>query len=201
MKLANTLTNLSNNYLDWSRTGDLFFSGVHRYNISQIAQRAAVIITIATSAYLGAALNDPEETKHSDMAMTIAGGMFGLVLSHVFVVAPLVHKRYVQNQACKKLVDDIYHSIQDNPESISLEIVKDVIEVILNSNLQNDKHSNASRTWGLRKDLLSTFNTLLTNKDTALFSALKTGTKDDVLTILKNESSHQEEERSDSMTP
>lgn len=194
MKLANTLTKLSNNYVDWSRTGDLFFSGLHRYNIKQTAVRAAMLITTATAAYLGAALNNPAKTNQSDIVMAVAAGMLGMIVSHIFVIAPLIHKRYAQNQACKKLIDDIYHSIQENPGAISVETVKDVIESILNHTLQDDKHSNASMTWGLRRRMLSTFDALLKNRDEALISILSQGNIHKVLDTLKQQLSHQTNE-------
>lgn len=200
MPLANTLTTASNNLIDFSRTGDIFFSGRHHYSMKEIAVRTSMMITTATAAYLGAALNDPEKTNQSDLAMAIAGGLLGLVVSHIFVIAPLIHKRYTQNQACIALVDGIYRFIHDNPDLIiALATVTDVIESILNLNSQTDEHAHASKTWGMRKRLLTNFDTLLKSKDESLISALHDGDIDKILVIVNHQLSDESNEPSTSM--
>lgn len=55
------MTEKSKHYLDWSRTGELLFSGNHRYSSEELLVRGFIVFPIAASAYLGATRNNEKE--------------------------------------------------------------------------------------------------------------------------------------------
>ncbi len=182
---SNKLTSLSNNYIDWSRTADLFRSRNHNYSTEQVVVRSAMILTTAASAFLGAYKNDEEKTHYSNTTMAIAAGTVGLALSHIFVVAPLIYKRYKMSADCKELVNEINNKARELPD-ITIHSLHILIDRILNFTLADEKRSNASLTWGRRKSLLNNLNTELGNKDEELLSLLNTGEIETILDNLKN---------------
>ncbi len=152
------LTENSNHFLDWSRIGELFGSGTHRYSLKELTARAFVIGCTATFSYLSASLNDEKKTGCSYLTMLIAGGVVGFVFSHLIVISPLILKRYNMSQECSQMVDEIRslfnNAVLKNSENRK-QLINDVIEHILKISLSDEKHARASETWGNRIKLLS----------------------------------------------
>lgn len=152
------LTESSNHFLDWSRIGELFGSGSHRYTLKELRDRAFVIVSTATVAYLSASLNDEKKAGCSYLTLLIAGGVVGFVFSHLIVIAPLILKRYNMSQECSQLVEEIHYQFDNtvlkNSDNTK-KLVNNVIEHILKISLSDENHARASETWGYRIKLLS----------------------------------------------
>lgn len=181
----NKLTAISNNYVDWSRTADLFRSGHHHYSTEQILVRSAMIITTGVAGFLGYQYsNNEKNTSCSNLTATIAAGALGLCASHVFVIAPLIYKRYKMNQECNQLITAI--KVAAKELEVSSTILDKVLDQIMQLSLANEKRSSASLTWGHRKSLLNNLHDELTNKNNALLSALAKDNIDSIVDKLSN---------------
>lgn len=181
--VTHKMTALSNNYVDWSRSADLLRSGNFKYNAEQVLVRGAMVFTTAVSAYLGAYFNDQEKTNCSNTTAAIAAGALGLLVSHVYVVAPLVYKRYKASQECKQLVEEI----KENAIPGLSDPINKVIDDILKLTLATENRSNASLTWGHRKRLLNNLLNGLVNEDVHLIAALNTGDAESIMRVIENE--------------
>lgn len=160
------LTEYSNHYIDWSRAAELIQAGNHRYSIDELKARGSILALTAVSAYLGAEVNDPEKTNCSATTMAIILGVFGAVLSHhIIAVRPLYRKRFEISKDCKRLSDEIICKLENNAVKMSSACkasIEKELHRIENLSLSNEKHGNASQTWGRRKRLLSELNEKLT---------------------------------------
>lgn len=176
---TNTLTSLSNDYIDWSRTADLFRSASHRYTTEQIAVRGAMIFTTALSGFLGAYYNDQEKTNVSNITASIVMGTLGLIVSHVYVVAPLVYKRYKVGQDCHRLINEI-------KDKVDSDILDEVLNTIMSKSMATQTRSNSSQTWGRRKTLLTNLNNALEAQDSNLLNAIADNDLVSIMSIIEN---------------
>ncbi|MDR3477273.1 MAG: hypothetical protein P4M14_04505 [Gammaproteobacteria bacterium] len=157
------MTEHSHHYLDWSRVGELLRVGNHRYSQDEIIMRGGIIACTALSAFLAGYFNNPEKTNCSTSTLSIIGGVFGFTLSHAIVIYPLIKKRREMSTDCHNTVNAIHKMDMPHQEKIQA-----VITHILNLSLSNDKHSNASQTWGRRKYLLNKLHEQLKDQQTPL---------------------------------
>lgn len=151
--LSNRLTELSHNYIDWSRVGFFLRLGNHRYSRDELLQRGSIIATAATFAFVGNYLNNPDKTQLSNTSMALFMGTLGFTLAHTMTMMPLVLKRVKISHECGALVSEIKEKIAplptDQQEAI-LSKVKNALEV----SLSNAKQASATQTWGRRRTLL-----------------------------------------------
>lgn len=158
---SNTLTKMTNHYIDWSRVGNLVRSGTHRYSTQELVTRGSILAATAVSAFLGAYYNDEETTNRSDGMAALAAGLAGFVLSHTLVIASLIKKRCDASAECNKQIREINVILERiNTPNVSA-AVKAVIDHIQTMSLSNNNHSNASATWGRRLALLTRVKELL----------------------------------------
>lgn len=157
-RYAQPMTEWSGHFLDWSRTGELLLSATHRYSFSELAARGFIVATIATSMYVGATKNDPEQTNVSSFTMSVIAGLAGFVSSHVIVILPLVYKRYCMSRECSELIKEINQLLVDKGSDYADDCLADVnqlLSYISTLSLSNEQHANASMTWGRRRTLLA----------------------------------------------
>lgn len=149
------LTEASNHYIDWSRTGELVTSETHRYNQHELTVRGAMAAFVAASAMIGAYLNNSEKTGRGTLTVALACGTLGLAVAHLPVVYRLFKKRYDVSVECKEIAARINAKLASPQMSQqSREDIEQKIKCILSLSLSNDEHANASLTWGKRKALL-----------------------------------------------
>ena len=148
-------TNVTNHYIDWSRIGNLLRSGNHRYSTEEILTRSAIVSFTAASAFLGHYFNDSEKTNYSDKSAALVCGLVGFIVSHAFVIAPLIKKRCDISRQCGIIKNDITRklSLTENKPFASLIIA--VIDRINTLSLGDEKQTRASETWGRRLSLLT----------------------------------------------
>lgn len=156
------LTEYSNHYIDWSRAAELIQAGNHRYSKDELIARGSIIALTAISVYLGASLNNSEKTNFSDVQMAIIFGVIGAVLSHdVIAVNPLRRKRLEVSKDCKFLSNEIIQKLEKNEVNMSSACkvsIEEKLHRIQSLSLSDEKHGNATQTWGRRKRLLSELN-------------------------------------------
>jgi hypothetical protein len=151
-KFSNTLTQISNHYIDWSRIGSLVTSN-HRYSLEELLTRSAIITATGVSAFLGYQYsNNTDENNYSSLTLTLAAGTLGFFVSHTIVIAPLIYKRYKINQQCQELIADM--KTLDNAMKETNDKLRNTINSIMQLSLADEKRSNASLTWGHRRTLL-----------------------------------------------
>lgn len=160
--VANTLTDYSNYYIDWSRVSELITSASHRYSFKELAERGAIISATALGAYAGYRWAD-EGFGLGSCLYSMAGSFIGFVVSHTVVIAPLLWKRYQMSQECQKSEQQILDACLElrfmdysNPEIDKLiTAITSKVKETKELNLSDDKHARASQTWGTRKMLLA----------------------------------------------
>lgn len=179
----NRLTYASNNYIDWSRIGELIKSGKHKYSNEEILTRSAIVATTALSGYLAMYFND--KSYCSNVTMAIAGGTLGFIVSHSIVIVPLVYKRYKASQECNELAAQIKVQGSDF-KSHTQETIQETIHSILNLSMATTERSNASMTWGHRKMLLKRFHQGLLDENDNLLTALDQGDPQKVIQLIEN---------------
>lgn len=180
---SHKLTAASNYFIDWSRIGELIGSGKHHYSPEELAVRGVIVLTTATSAFLGYHLNNEEATYSSNTTIAIAAALTSFTVSHLIAISPLIYKRYKMSQACDKLVTEIRMKTSELPDISHISLHK-TIKHILNLSLTNEKHANASLTWGKRKHLLHQLNAKLENKDEVFLFLLEMGNVDIIVANL-----------------
>lgn len=149
-------TEWSNHYLDWSRFGELLVSDHHKYSRDEILIRGVMIGCGTVSAMLGYYYNDKEKTQCADLTFAVISGFVGFTISHIIAISPLILKRLQMQWACDDYIAQIHTKLDKKVPPVSAEglaIVKGVIDKIYALSLSNDKHANASLTWGERKRL------------------------------------------------
>jgi hypothetical protein len=160
------LTEYSNHYIDWSRAAELIQAGNHRYSKDELLARGSIVAITAVSAYLGAEANNPEKTNCSATTMAIILGVLAAVISHHFIaVLPLYRKRLEMSRECQQIIDEINQKLEKNEVNMSEACkvhIRREIDTIMHLSLSDEKHGNASQTWGRRKRLLSELNEKLT---------------------------------------
>jgi len=162
---ANTLTKLSDYYIDWSRVGELFASNKHRYTWDQLIQRGMILASSAYGAYAGYNRADNGFGLSSSL-YSMAGCFIGFAVSHLLIIAPLIYKRHQMNQACMASQHEILASIQTlskldpgNREITNLIVnIINLVDSTNNISLSDENHANASQTWGRRKNLMEKIN-------------------------------------------
>lgn len=159
LRLFKNLTDLSDNTIDWTRTGELLFSHKHRYSKRELLIRGSIIFTTATFAFLGYSLNNQDKTHCSNIAMSLMSGFLGFVIAHGVAIIPIVTKRRNIRIECETLKDKIIE------QSIALSLPQNDIDALLNKifefTLEDDNRANASQTWGHRLTLLKNFDKCL----------------------------------------
>lgn len=152
------LTTLSNHYVDWSRIGSLLRSGNHRYSTQEILTRGAIVSFTAASAFLGYYVNQSKKTGYSGASAALTAGLAGFVISHAFVIAPLIKKRLEISNKCTAKKNEILTKLPlINNKSIEA-LVVGVIDHIGKFSLSDKEHHRASETWGKRLSLLTQVN-------------------------------------------
>lgn len=150
------LTEVSYHYIDWSRFGELLASANHRYSRRELAERGSIAGFTILTGFLGAYFNEPERSKRADLTIGLVSAFLGFVVSHAIVISPLIKKRYDMNQACHHHTDTIRARLETHQPPLSPETratIEQLIRLISTLSLSNNKHGNASQTWGARKDL------------------------------------------------
>src|SRR3990167_9986806 len=107
------LTEASNHYVDWSRTGELVTSETHHYNQRELLVRGAMAAVVAAHAILGAYLNNPEKTGCGDLTIALASGVLGLAVAHVPVIYGLIKKRYDMSVDCDEIAARINKKLDE----------------------------------------------------------------------------------------
>ncbi|STX30114.1 Uncharacterised protein [Legionella beliardensis] len=161
-QVANTLSSWSNYYMDWSRVGELLREGTHRYSWHELIQRGTILASMGEGLYLGYNYSDSDSWLNRGL-YSMSGCFVGFVVSHLVVIAPLIYKRYQLSQDCTEAQKMILNSLQDlraypnDSELIDsiIDLVTTQVKAIMEMNLSNEKHSNASLTWGKRRTLLT----------------------------------------------
>ncbi|OAI49586.1 hypothetical protein AYO45_02200 [Gammaproteobacteria bacterium SCGC AG-212-F23] len=152
------LTHLTRHYIDWSRIGNLLKSGKHRYSTDEIITRGAIISFTAISAVLGNYFNNSKKTGYSDTSATLICGTIGFLLSHSYVIIPLIKKRCKVSAECNRIKYEIslnITSLKDNPLS---PFIKSTVLKIMSLSMSDKEHARASETWGRRLTLLTRVN-------------------------------------------
>lgn len=152
-KITNKLSDLSGGLIDWSNSANLLRSGIHHYTNEQSIVRGAMALTIAAFGLLAVHHNDPNKSNHSNLVMGIAGATFGLVVSHIYVVAPLFYKRYKASKECGQLLQSIRAKAKE--AGISDDTINAKIGKITGLSLADKSGSHVSQTWGRKLALLS----------------------------------------------
>lgn len=194
----NRATAATNNTIDFSRSADLIRSGQHSYTTEQMLVRGAMILTTATAGFLGAFLNDESKTNYSSITMSLVCGTIGLVLSHGFVIAPLVKKRMQMQRDCDAFVKEIKTLSAEKSEYRNIE---GIIKAILDLSMAKNNKSNASLTLGRHKSLLQRLKDKIKNNDDTLSVMLVNSSPAAVLSYLKNNGTNEENYNVDRSTP
>lgn len=149
------LTEASNHYIDWSRTGELVTSETHHYNQRELLIRGAMAAFVTASVVLSAYLNNPEKTGCGDLTVALVSGVLGLAIAHIPIVYPLFKKRQNISMDCEEIIARINETLATHPISQQKrDDIADDIQAIMSLSLSNDEHANASLTWGTRKSML-----------------------------------------------
>ncbi|STX52792.1 Uncharacterised protein [Legionella busanensis] len=167
-KAAQSLTEWSNFYIDWSRVGELLRQGTHRYTRQELIQRGIILISIGAGGYTGYNYNNQNSSLMSGL-YSMSGCFVGFVVSHLVVIAPLIYKRYQLSQECADKQKIILDSLQElKSHSPNQEIANNLIgliathvQTIMTMNLSTESRANASLTWGRRRSLLTNLATKL----------------------------------------
>ena len=151
--LYNRMTAACNYYLDWSNVAVLFKSGTHRYSREQLLVRGGMISFATLTGFLGYYFNDSKKTNCSSLTLAIATSFAGFLLSHTVALYPLVTKRRGMADDCQATINAIRTSLKTlSPEKA--QHFENEISIIMTSTQSDEKHSNATQTWGSRKRLL-----------------------------------------------
>lgn len=137
------MNSLTDYLIDWTRVGELLRSGTHRYSYDEMIQRGFIIIlTLSPVMYY---------REFSLFVLELV--MICFFVSHLFIISPLIIKRWLCKMECNKLIAKIKSAdcvCTNNSGNIWCEVcVK--IHRIMESSVPNGK---ASATWGRRKRLL-----------------------------------------------
>lgn len=161
-RAANSLTDLSGYYVDWSRVGELISQTKHHYTWQQLIERGAIVASTAYGAYKGYECAEDSSFGLNASLYSMAGCFVGFVVSHLVVIAPLIYKRHQRKIECDKTNKKIIslfsklREIDCDNEAITTLITTlgEVVKVALNINLSDEKHARASQTWGRRSALM-----------------------------------------------
>src|SRR5580698_3965207 len=93
------LTNLGDNVIDWTRTGELLLSEKHTYSKEEIMIRGSIVLTTAAFAILGCYLNKNKPNK-AKVSASLAYGFCAFVLTHGVAIIPIIRKRYMLREDC-----------------------------------------------------------------------------------------------------
>lgn len=164
-KTANTLTTLSDYYIDWSRVVELFASNKHHYTWDQLIQRGVILASSAYGAYAGYNRADSEFGLSSSL-YSMAGCFIGFTISHLVIIAPLIYKRHQMDKVCLVSHQETLNSIKmlselapGNKKITQLIVyIINLVDSTNNISLSNEKHANALQTWGKRKGLMEKIN-------------------------------------------
>jgi hypothetical protein len=152
---SNRLTAATHHYIDWSRVGNLVRSGSHRYSSQEIMTRGAIVSVTGVSAFLGYVLNDSQKTNCTATSAVLICGFVGFVLSHTFVIAPLIKKRCEMSREFSQLRNEIVEKLRVYEKEPFALFITQVIDHISNLSLSDGKQARASETWGRRLALLT----------------------------------------------
>lgn len=185
--LANTLTKRSGYYIDWSRVGELLVSGKHRYSWQQLVPRGFILASMAAGAYSGYKYTTGNEQPLNTGLYSMAGCFVGFVISHAFVIAPLLYKRYQMSQQCMSSQQHIVALLKEIEElgptyHTLIEPISRLVNSTLTLSASNEKQANASQTWGKRRRLMESIAERLAFDVEQLREASKS---QDVLTEIK----------------
>lgn len=192
---AKVATEYSNHFIDWSRVAELIYENNHHYTREQLIVRGAIIGITAVSAFLGAYMNDEEQSNHSSLTIGLAAGTLGFALSHtVIAVLPLMKKRLQIRQECENIINDIELKIKTT-ETLQPyhDAIHNVVKTIMAISLSDEHHARASQTWGRRKHLLQQLSFVL--EDNQLHNVLSQKDANEIVQTLNviNIEQHQHE--------
>lgn len=160
--IAKKITEASGHYIDWTRVGELLASGNHHYTWEQLMTRAGIIMATLAGGYVFHHQQPLHTFGFSASANMATGALTGFFVSHLLVIAPLVHKRIILSRECQSLQKIILQELEKMGDSnLSKEQSKQLIDVIsahidyvMHYSLSTETRGNASQTWGYRKRLM-----------------------------------------------
>jgi len=161
---ANKLTEKSDHLVDWSRVAELATTK-HRYSRDEILIRACIVGFTAASAYAGWYLNrqrDPEK-RMSGTSASILSSVIGFTVSHAVAIWPLIKKRIQARKDALTLSAKLIFNIetQEFDDLNCRQKLRGLVADIMQLSLSDEKHSNASMTWGRRINLLKSLHAYL----------------------------------------
>ena len=96
---------------------------------------------------------DSCENDPSQKFAVFCGGVLGFVVSHAYVLAPIVHKRIQAKNACSAAQKEILATLTKQPK-LSMAVTQ-LMNKIMRISYSKNENGNASRTWGRRKALMT----------------------------------------------
>lgn len=149
MSLTDEANQLTNGWIQWNFFGK-FINTKYQYTPRQLGERAFIISTFASCAYLAS-------YKTNNLAVVALSGITGFLISHTITMSPALYKRYQYYQTCLTIQNRIENSesFKDNQEPITR-----ISEIIF-------KHvdKKATAIWGKRARLMNNFENILNDRD------------------------------------
>lgn len=165
-------TRLFNHYVDWTRIAELIRSGAHRYTLLQLIPRVFILAATGYSSYVCSKPQQAQQLGSSRINGALIGAGIGFFISHAVVIAPLIYKRWKMSQQClihkKSILGKLKHleysfTLSRDTADKYIELIKKLIDKIMNEDQSTARRGNASKTWGVRKRKLAQLDKALIN--------------------------------------
>lgn len=132
------MNDLFDHIIDWTRIGELLWSGRHRYNLTELLPRGFIVALTLLPFFWNILLINK-----------IFLSVLFFVISHVIVIMPLIIKRLKMRSECYNIITLLKERCICDNKIICCQCIK--INKIMNNKAVNGK---SSATWGERKRLL-----------------------------------------------